>query len=117
MPGQISIVGFSGFISRIFTVEAAVSAAEVEINREPVLPWFSDLSLVVSRWQNPAHENIYPTNHNSARNRHRGTLICASIGLVARWCIEPGCRLRKRSDRPAKPAGDDETNDGAVEVE
>ena len=30
MPGQISISGFSRFIFRIFTVEAAVSAAEAK---------------------------------------------------------------------------------------
>jgi hypothetical protein len=30
MPGQISIEGFSRFIFRIFTVAAAVSAAELK---------------------------------------------------------------------------------------
>jgi hypothetical protein len=33
MPGQISMDGFSRFIFRIFTVAAAVSAAELKISR------------------------------------------------------------------------------------
>ncbi len=68
---------------------------------------------VTGHWQNPRHENIHPTDHNSVSDVDRSFLICANNSLIARYRN----RLFGSFKRPAESAGDDETNDGAVEVE
>ena len=68
---------------------------------------------VTRHWQNPRHENIYPTDHNSVSDVDRSFLICTNNSLIARYRN----RLFGSFKRPAESAGDDETNDGAVEVE
>ena len=71
------------------------------------------LPLVTRHWQNPRHENIYPTDYNSVSDVDRSSLICANNRLIARCSHQPCGSF----ERPAESAGDDETNDGAVEVE
>jgi hypothetical protein len=68
---------------------------------------------VARHWQNPRHEKIYPTDYNSVSDVDRSSLICANYRLIARYRH----RLFGSVKRPAESAGDDETNDGAVEVE
>jgi hypothetical protein len=64
-------------------------------------------------WQNLRHENIYPTDYNSISDVDRSSLVCANNRFIARYRN----RLFGSFKRPAESAGDDETNDGDVEVE
>ncbi len=63
------------------------------------------------------HENIYPTDYNSVSDVDRNSLVCANNVDIARGCIGPECNPTGSFKRPAEPAGDDEANDGDVEVE
>src|SRR5206468_7625551 len=63
------------------------------------------------------HENIYPTDYNSVSDVDRNSLVCANNVDIASWCIGPECNPTGSFKRPAEPAGDDEANDGDVEVE
>jgi hypothetical protein len=68
---------------------------------------------VTWHWQNPHHEKIYPTDYNSVRDVDRGSLIRSNYRIIARYRH----KLFGSFKRPAESAGDDETNDGAVDVE
>jgi hypothetical protein len=103
-------------------VAAAVSAANLTLAQQATrLPLQSSLvdfqtcrlPLVNRHWQNPRHEKIYPTDYNSVSDVDRSSLICANYRLIARYLY----RLFGSFNQPAGSAGDDETNDGAVEVE
>ena len=63
------------------------------------------------------HENIYPNDYNSVSDVGRNSLICANNVDIAHGCIRPECNPTGSFRRPAEPAGDDEANDGAGEVE
>jgi hypothetical protein len=63
------------------------------------------------------HENIYPTDYNSLGDTDRNSRFCSNNGYIASGCIDPEYVPTSSSKRAAEPAGNDETNDGVVEVE
>src|SRR5581483_658911 len=76
---------------------------------------FSHLSLATCylALAESGHENIYPTDYNSVSELARSSLICAKSRRITRYCHG----LCGSSGRPTEPAGDDETDDGAVEAQ
>src|SRR6266850_8096436 len=138
MPGQISIVGFSRFIFRIlrgYNSGASVEPLAESCHRSlrltrlrlssawqpqpPLQPGFSIFKLATHRGSlaESGHEDIYPTDYNSVSDVDRNSLICANNLDIARGCIGPQCNPTGSVKRPAEPAGNDEANDGAGEVE
>jgi len=71
----------------------------------------------VSASKDARHEKIYLTHYNFVRNIERVFIICAKPSQLTRDCI--GCERgpTSGSSRPAESAGDDETDDRAVEAE
>jgi hypothetical protein len=78
-------------------------------------PDFSIFKLATHRGSlaESGHENIYPTDYNSVSDLARDSLICPNNRLIARYSH----RLCGSFKRPTESAGDDETNDGAGEIE
>src|SRR5436190_19916795 len=110
MPGQISIVGFSRFISG--------SYAEHPWRRQ-IFCTRNYLSLAICHKSlaRSSHENIYVIAHNPIRNIDRASLFCAEPGYVARDCHGFDRGPTGNCDGPAESAGDDEADDGVVETE
>src|SRR5436190_9007329 len=81
---------------------------------------FSNLSLATCRKSlaESGHENIHPSEYNSVSDVDRNSLICANDVHIARRCFGPEFSdAVSGSGRTAEPTGDDEANDGAVEIE
>ena len=108
MPGQISIVGFSRFIS-------GISCGRLGHAQHFLLSIFELVtchpSLLTGRIR--AMKISIATDYNSVSDIDRSSLICANYRLIARYRHQPFGSFKQ----PAGSAGDDETNDGAVEVE
>ena len=92
IPGQISIVGFSGFIFANATRKALVARIFAALFLTCRLP------VTAGHWQNARHENVYLINHNSVRGIDRDSFICAKPRHVARGCIDSAAQ-------PAAPTG------------
>src|SRR5262249_61240434 len=106
MPGQISIVGLSCFMMK--RLRGTISRAN---------NCFPALYLLLANYQRPlaesGHENTHLINHNPICDDDCSSLICAKPGGIP--CYRHG--FGGNFKRPAKSAGDDETNDGDGEVE
>src|SRR5881409_2307193 len=108
MPGQISIVGFSRFISE--------SYAEHPWRRQIFCARnFLSLAICHKSLARSGHENIYLINLNHVRNTDRASVICTKPRRITGCRHFPGCR--KCYGRPAESAGDDEADDRVVETE
>ena len=73
------------------------------------------LSCATHYWQYVHHENIYIINHSFVRGIDCDFIACTKPSHIA--CDCSGSGPTRGCNRRAKSAGDDETDDGAVEAQ